>query len=128
MCPAGDGLLVIKAPPAFGQSRRAPATAGATFEPGVVRPEAPVPPRAAIPPRRGLAHRNLVKYFGLAKDETHAYIVTELMRGGDLRAVLEGAASSEDPEAAFPTGLRLRVARDIAAGIDYMHINEIVHR
>ncbi len=50
------------------------------------------------------------------------------MRGGDLRAVLEGAIASGDPEAAFPTGLRLKVAQDIAAGIDYMHNNEIVHR
>ena len=90
----------------------------------------PAPPPSIVAPlwRRGLTHRNLVKYFGLAKDDTHAFIVTELMRGGDLRAVLEGAIASGDPEAAFPTGLRLKVAQDIAAGIDYMHNNEIVHR
>jgi serine/threonine protein kinase len=61
-------------------------------------------------------------------DEAHAYIVTELMRGGDLAAVLAGTRKSEDQRKTFPTGLRIRVARDIAAGIDYMHINEIVHR
>lgn len=94
-----------------------------------VRP-LPPPPPSTFPSltRRGLTHRNLVKYFGLVKDDTHAFIVTELMRGGDLRAVLEGAVASGDPEAAFPTGLRLKVAHDIAAGIDYMHNNEIVHR
>lgn len=62
-----------------------------------------------------------MRYYGLAVDSGYVYIVTELMRGGDLRAILDRSDELQ-------TVLRLRIARDVASAIDYMHNNEIVHR
>jgi serine/threonine protein kinase len=60
-------------------------------------------------------------------DGASVLIVTELMRGGDLSATLEHVKRVQGTTL-LPTALRLRIAQGIAAAIDYMHINEIVHR
>jgi serine/threonine protein kinase len=69
-----------------------------------------------------LRHPNLIKYFGAAVVGREAFIVTELMNGGNLSAVLRRV------DVPLSWRLRIRIARSIMAGIQFLHSNELVHR
>lgn len=68
-----------------------------------------------------LEHPNIVRYLGLCVHVTGAYIVTELIDGGDLRELL----SCDEP---LPWPVRLSIAHDIASALAFIHSNGIIHR
>ena len=55
--------------------------------------------------------------------EPHPYMVTELMRGGDVAGLIENA-----PNGGLLLDEVVRVAADVCRGLDFAHANGIVHR
>eukprot|EP01104_Vermistella_antarctica_P021201 TRINITY_DN941_c0_g1_i2.p1 TRINITY_DN941_c0_g1~~TRINITY_DN941_c0_g1_i2.p1 ORF type:complete len:387 (-),score=111.37 TRINITY_DN941_c0_g1_i2:105-1265(-) len=71
---------------------------------------------------RDLRHPNVVQLLGLCKHQTGIFIVTEFVRGGDLRKVLKNTARH------LPWSLRCKIASDVAAAMAYLHSRSIIHR
>ena len=69
------------------------------------------------------SHPHIVTVFDLGEHEGQPYMVTELMGGGDVEGVIEGAADHR---------LRLEQAIDVAKetcrGLEFAHSRGIVHR
>jgi serine/threonine protein kinase len=60
---------------------------------------------------------------GLSKDpDKNLVIVMELVEGGDLLALLRNAAEPLD----WP--LRVRMARELASAVAFLHARNVVHR
>ena len=70
-----------------------------------------------------LDHANVVNFFGISTPTniTKIYLVTELMHFGSLRDVLD-----RNPE--LPWSTRLKLAKDAAKGMAYLHKRNIIHR
>ena len=66
-----------------------------------------------------LSHASIVSIFDFVEQEDHEYLVMELVDGPSLKAWLEGEVSFEE---------KLRVAEQIAAGLQYAHRFGVVHR
>ena len=96
-------------------------------------------------------HPNIVTVFDLGTEGDSPYIVTELMSGGDIEALLEGASAipplptgegggeGEDAPAnsgtsrisghgALPLDRTIEIARAVCAGLRFAHEKDIVHR
>lgn len=69
-----------------------------------------------------MRHKNIVQFIGACSKWPKLYIVTELMSGGSVRDTLQNLGSGLDLPSA------LRVLRDAARGLDFMHRRGIVHR
>lgn len=66
-----------------------------------------------------LSHASIVSIFDFVEQEDHEYLVMELVDGPSLKVWLEGNVSFEE---------KLRVAEQIAAGLQYAHRFGVVHR
>ena len=68
-----------------------------------------------------LRHPSLVQLFG-AVVEPNFHMVMDLMEGGPLYHLLQ------DDDKALSWPMRVKIMLDVAAGVDYLHSNNIVHR
>ncbi|MCB1163256.1 MAG: protein kinase [Candidatus Krumholzibacteriia bacterium] len=68
-----------------------------------------------------LSHPNILAIFELGRDADLTFVVTELLEGETLRALLAR-------EGALPPARASAIARDVAAGLAASHARGIVHR
>lgn len=71
---------------------------------------------------RKVRHKNVVQFIGACTKASRFCIVTEFMAGGSLYDYLH----KQNRNFKFP--MLLRVALDVAKGMDYLHQNNIIHR
>ncbi|CAM6106661.1 unnamed protein product [Calypogeia fissa] len=71
---------------------------------------------------RLVRHKNLVQFIGACSNWPKLCIVTELMAGGSVRDVIQSKGTGLEMPAA------LKVLRDAARGMDFLHRRGIVHR
>jgi len=69
-----------------------------------------------------MRHPNVVQFMGLCRHGTDIFIVTEYIRGGDLRHILKDEAKE------MPWLLRARIATDVAYAMTFLHSKGIIHR
>lgn len=69
-----------------------------------------------------LNHSNLVQFFGLFSLNNEMYIVTEYISGGTVRKFIE----KEKDEINW--GTRVKMAKDVASVISFLHSRNIIHR
>eukprot|EP00897_Mesotaenium_endlicherianum_P006998 jgi/Mesen1/6326/ME000328S05612 len=70
-----------------------------------------------------LDHPNVVKFHGAYKNKTAGCLVTEYLHGGDLREFTAGQMKRRSPLSTI-----LKMALDVAKGMEYLHSKGIVHR
>ena len=83
-------------------------------------------------------HSNVVRFFGAGVDVNGApFLVLELVRRGSLRSLLRGeetqaevktVAALEPPKHPLSRALQLRLALDVARGMEYIHGLHTLHR
>ncbi|XP_050353737.1 LIM domain kinase 1 isoform X4 [Nymphalis io] len=71
---------------------------------------------------RSLRHRNVLRFVGVLYRDRRLHLVTEYVAGGTLHALLQDGAR------ALGWGTRGRLARDVAAGVGYLHRRNVIHR
>ncbi|KAM0826269.1 hypothetical protein ACQ4PT_068994 [Festuca glaucescens] len=71
---------------------------------------------------RKVRHKNVVQFIGACTRQPNLYIITDFMSGGSVYDYLHKKSSS------FKLPEILRVATDIAKGMNYLHQNNIIHR
>ncbi|XP_044002295.1 LIM domain kinase 1 isoform X2 [Aphidius gifuensis] len=71
---------------------------------------------------RSLHHNNVLRFIGVLYKDKKLHLVTEFISGGTLRALLH------DTNEPLPWEQRTSFARDIAAGMAYLHSMNIIHR
>ncbi|XP_015593503.1 LIM domain kinase 1 isoform X2 [Cephus cinctus] len=71
---------------------------------------------------RSLHHNNVLRFIGVLYKEKKLHLVTEYISGGTLRALLH------DTNEPLPWEQRTSFAKDIAAGMAYLHSMNIIHR
>ncbi|CAI7786117.1 unnamed protein product, partial [Closterium sp. NIES-54] len=67
-------------------------------------------------------HKNLVQFIGACSHWPRLFIVTELMAKGSVRDVLDRRS------VALSLPARLKILRDAARGLDFLHRRGVVHR
>lgn len=70
-----------------------------------------------------LRHPNVVRLVGVCREPEVYWIITELMRRGTLSAYLHG----REPYSLPPETI-VRLALDVARGMEYLHARGVVHR
>ncbi|XP_041972334.1 LIM domain kinase 1 [Aricia agestis] len=70
---------------------------------------------------RSLRHPNVLRFAGVLYRAGRLHLVTEYVAGGTLRALLAG-------ERPLGWAARARLARDVAAGVAYLHRRAVIHR
>jgi serine/threonine protein kinase len=70
-------------------------------------------------------HPHIVTIYDVGEHEGQRYIVSQYMRGGDLRGVLK---STRAQGRELPLGLALRYASEICDALAYAHDRSIIHR
>ncbi|XP_034192448.1 LIM domain kinase 1 isoform X2 [Osmia lignaria lignaria] len=71
---------------------------------------------------RSLHHNNVLRFIGVLYKDKKLHLVTEYIAGGTLRALLH------DINETLPWEQRMSFAKDIAAGMAYLHSMNIIHR
>ena len=71
---------------------------------------------------RSLDHPNVLGFIGVLYKERKLHLVTEFISGGSLAALVHNAGEP------LPWEQRVGFARDIAAGMAYLHSRDIIHR
>ncbi|XP_017884402.1 LIM domain kinase 1 isoform X2 [Ceratina calcarata] len=71
---------------------------------------------------RSLHHNNVLRFIGVLYKDKKLHLVTEHIAGGTLRALLH------DTNEILPWEQRASFAKDIAAGMAYLHSMNIIHR
>ncbi|CAN9501110.1 unnamed protein product [Ophioblennius macclurei] len=71
---------------------------------------------------RCLDHPNVLKFIGLFYKDKRIHFVSEYIQGGTLRETI--TKMDED----FPWNIRVSYAKDIAAGMAYLHSMNVIHR
>ena len=71
---------------------------------------------------RSLDHPNVLGFIGVLYKERRLHLVTEFISGGSLAALVHNAGEP------LPWEQRVGFARDIAAGMAYLHSRDIIHR
>eukprot|EP00850_Spirogloea_muscicola_P001579 SM000006S19344 [mRNA] locus=s6:214523:219235:+ [translate_table: standard] len=71
---------------------------------------------------RIVRHKNLIQFIGACLCWPRLCIVTELMAGGSVRDMMQNKGGGLEPLAA------LKVLRDAARGMDFLHRRGVVHR
>ncbi|XP_033201270.2 LIM domain kinase 1 isoform X1 [Bombus vancouverensis nearcticus] len=71
---------------------------------------------------RSLHHNNVLRFIGVLYKDKKLHLVTEYIAGGTLRALLH------DTNEILPWEQRTSFAKDIAAGMAYLHSMNIIHR
>eukprot|EP00011_Vannellida_sp_DIVA3-517-6-12_P001749 CAMPEP_0114619222 /NCGR_PEP_ID=MMETSP0168-20121206/8104_1 /TAXON_ID=95228 ORGANISM="Vannella sp., Strain DIVA3 517/6/12" /NCGR_SAMPLE_ID=MMETSP0168 /ASSEMBLY_ACC=CAM_ASM_000044 /LENGTH=312 /DNA_ID=CAMNT_0001830387 /DNA_START=30 /DNA_END=964 /DNA_ORIENTATION=+ len=70
-----------------------------------------------------LGHKCVVEFLGVASPyPNEIYLLTELMSRGSLDAVLEQKKGN------LPVNIRMRILKDTAKGMMYLHSRKIIHR
>ncbi|KAJ8679115.1 hypothetical protein QAD02_014902 [Eretmocerus hayati] len=71
---------------------------------------------------RSLHHNNVLRFIGVLYKEKKLHLVTEFISGGTLRTLLHDMSEN------LPWEQRTSFAKDIAAGMAYLHSMNIIHR
>ncbi|KAF7669085.1 hypothetical protein LDENG_00252060 [Lucifuga dentata] len=71
---------------------------------------------------RCLDHPNVLKFIGLFYKDKRLNFISEFVQGGTLRETIKKTDSD------FPWSIRVRYAKDIAAGMAYLHSMNVIHR
>ncbi len=71
---------------------------------------------------RKARHKNIVQLIGVVTKPPHFCIITEFMRGGSVYDYLR------QQKTCLRLAVVLRLATDVAKGMDYLHRNGIIHR
>lgn len=71
---------------------------------------------------RKVRHKNVVQFIGACTKPPNLSIVTEFMSGGSVYEYLQ------KQKAAMKPATLLKIACDVAKGMDYLHQNHIIHR
>eukprot|EP00026_Physarum_polycephalum_P004200 Phypoly_transcript_04217.p1 GENE.Phypoly_transcript_04217~~Phypoly_transcript_04217.p1 ORF type:complete len:455 (-),score=61.96 Phypoly_transcript_04217:139-1503(-) len=71
---------------------------------------------------KNMRHPNIVQFVGYAKHQGTTWLVTEYVPGGNLHVLLK------DPENDVPWNVRLKLARDIAYAMAFLHSKKILYR
>ncbi|NXX99659.1 LIMK1 kinase, partial [Centropus bengalensis] len=71
---------------------------------------------------RCLEHPNVLKFIGVLYKEKRLNFITEYIKGGTLRGLIKSMDSH------YPWSQRVSFAKDIAAGMAYLHSMNIIHR
>ncbi|XP_069082894.1 LIM domain kinase 1 isoform X2 [Pleurodeles waltl] len=71
---------------------------------------------------RCLEHPNVLKFIGVLYKDKRLNFITEYIKGGTLRGIIKSM------DAHYPWKQRVSFARDIAAGMAYLHSMNIIHR
>eukprot|EP00118_Oscarella_pearsei_P001765 m.8400 g.8400 ORF g.8400 m.8400 type:complete len:443 (+) comp20576_c0_seq1:92-1420(+) len=69
-----------------------------------------------------LEHENILKFTGLLFVKNEIHLVTEFIPGGTLHERVLKMDST------FPFRTKVSFAKDISAGMDYLHSNSVIHR
>ncbi|KAL6070207.1 Dolichyl pyrophosphate Glc1Man9GlcNAc2 alpha-1,3-glucosyltransferase [Balamuthia mandrillaris] len=90
---------------------------------------------------KGLRHPNIVSFMGVCKHimsngeggsdhdgEQHTFIVTEFLSGGDLASLLFTKTENDEQQVPLSWSRRLRMAKDVAKAMDFLHQKGILHR
>lgn len=71
---------------------------------------------------RSLHHNNLLKFIGVLCKDKKLHLVTEYISGGTLKDLISNQSEL------LPWEQRVNFAKDIAAGMSYLHASNIIHR
>ncbi|XP_030042014.1 LIM domain kinase 1 isoform X3 [Microcaecilia unicolor] len=71
---------------------------------------------------RCLEHPNVLRFIGVLYKDKRLNFITEYIKGGTLRGIIKSMDSL------YPWSQRVSFARDIAAGMTYLHSMNIIHR
>lgn len=71
---------------------------------------------------RSLHHTNVLRFIGVLYKDKKLHLVTEYIAGGTLRELIH------DLSQPLPWEQRVSFAKDIAAGMAYLHSMNIIHR
>lgn len=71
---------------------------------------------------RSLHHNNVLRFIGVLYKDKKLHLVTEYISGGTLRGLLHDLCEI------LPWSQRMSFAKDIAAGMAYLHSMNIIHR
>ncbi|KAK2537595.1 hypothetical protein Q9233_002899 [Columba guinea] len=77
---------------------------------------------ASVKVMRCLEHPNVLKFIGVLYKEKRLNFITEYIKGGTLRGLIKTMDSH------YPWSQRVSFAKDIAAGMAYLHSMNIIHR
>nr|XP_002122776.1 uncharacterized protein LOC100186208 isoform X1 [Ciona intestinalis] len=72
-----------------------------------------------------LSHSNVVAFFGITGWQGAFGLLMEYLSGGNLSSLCQNGNSTGSLH--FPWPLRLRIIKDIASGLAYLHSKKIVH-
>ncbi|KAI3694078.1 hypothetical protein L1987_77037 [Smallanthus sonchifolius] len=72
---------------------------------------------------KNLNHKNIVKYLGSIKTETHLYIILEYVENGSLASIIK-----PDKFGPFPESLVAVYIAQVLEGLVYLHEQGVVHR
>lgn len=71
---------------------------------------------------RSLHHHNVLRFIGVLYKDKKLHLVTEFIAGGTLKDLIH------DMSETLPWEQRVSFAKDIAAGMTYLHSMNIIHR
>ena len=71
-----------------------------------------------------LRHKHVIRYFGLVETDDEMALVMELAQGGSLAGLIQARA----PSAGVDTEALYKIMSQMAAALDYIHGQGIVHR
>lgn len=71
---------------------------------------------------RSLHHNNVLRFIGVLYKEKRLHLVTEYIAGGTLTELIHNTSQP------LPWEQRVSFAKDIAAGMAYLHSMNIIHR
>ncbi|KAF2362807.1 Protein kinase domain [Trinorchestia longiramus] len=72
---------------------------------------------------RSVSHPNVLQFCGVVYKNGSLHLVTEHIAGGTLQSIIR-----DSTDATLPYTRCVAFARDIAAGMDYLHMHGIIHR
>uniref|UniRef100_A0A7N6BQF6 LIM domain kinase 1 n=1 Tax=Anabas testudineus TaxID=64144 RepID=A0A7N6BQF6_ANATE len=73
---------------------------------------------------RCLDHPNVLKFIGVLYKDKRLNFIAEYIKGGTLREIIKKMVSEDN----YPWNRRVSFAKDIAAGMSYLHSMNIIHR
>ncbi|XP_055305060.1 LIM domain kinase 1 isoform X2 [Sitodiplosis mosellana] len=71
---------------------------------------------------RSLSHSNVLRFIGVLYRDKKLHLVTEYVPGGSLKELIH------NNDLVLPWDCRIRFAKDIACGMNYLHSKNIIHR
>ncbi|XP_031616325.1 LIM domain kinase 1-like isoform X2 [Contarinia nasturtii] len=71
---------------------------------------------------RSLSHSNVLRFIGVLYRDKKLHLVTEYVPGGSLKDLIH------NNDSVLPWECRIRFAKDIACGMNYLHSKNIIHR